>query len=200
MYHFVKRLFDILFSLLFIIILSPILLLISLVNLLTLKCSPFYRHKRYGKGGRVFYLYKFRTMVPNADDMIKDFTPEQMKEWKENFKLKNDPRVTKFGKFLRVTSLDELPQLFNILKGDMSLVGPRPVIESELDWYGKDKDKFLSVTPGLTGWWACNGRNCVKYPERCALELYYVDHASILLDIKIILRTIVSVFKREGAM
>ena len=200
MYHFVKRLFDIIFSLLFIIILSPILLLISLVNLLTLKCSPFYRHKRYGKGGMVFYLYKFRTMVPNADDMIKDFTPEQMKEWKENFKLKNDPRVTKFGRFLRVTSLDELPQLFNILKGDMSLVGPRPVIESELDWYGKDKDKFLSVTPGLTGWWACNGRNCVKYPERCALELYYVDHASILLDIKIILRTIVSVFKREGAM
>ncbi len=139
-------------------------------------------------------------MVPNADDMIKDFTPEQMKEWKENFKLKNDPRVTKFGRFLRVTSLDELPQLFNILKGDMSLVGPRPVIESELDWYGKDKEKFLSVTPGLTGWWACNGRNCVKYPERCALELYYVDHASILLDVKIILRTIVSVFKREGAM
>ncbi len=200
MYHFVKRLFDILFSLLFIIILSPILLLISLISSITLKCSPFYRHKRYGRGGKVFYLYKFRTMVPNADDMIKDFTPEQMKEWKENFKLKNDPRVTKFGRFLRVTSLDELPQMFNILKGDMSLVGPRPVIESELDWYGKDKDKFLSVTPGLTGWWACNGRNCVKYPERCALELYYVDHASILLDVKIILRTIVSVFKREGAM
>lgn len=200
MYHFVKRLFDILFSLLFIIVLSPLLLIISLVNLITLKCSPFYRHKRYGKDGKVFYLYKFRTMVPNADEMIKNFTPEQMKEWKENFKLKNDPRVTKFGRFLRVTSLDELPQMFNILKGDMSLVGPRPVIESELEWYGKDKDKFLSVTPGLTGWWACNGRNCVKYPERCKLELYYVDHASILLDIKIILRTIVSVFKREGAM
>lgn len=200
MYHFVKRLFDILFSLFFILIFSPLLLLILCINLITLKCSPFYLHKRCGRGGKVFYLYKFRTMVPNADEMIKSFTPEQMKEWKENFKLKNDPRVTKFGRFLRVTSLDELPQMFNILKGDMSLVGPRPVIESELEWYGKDKEKFLSVTPGLTGWWACNGRNCVKYPERCKLELYYVDHASILLDIKIILRTIVSVFKREGAM
>lgn len=200
MYHFVKRLFDIIFSFLFIIVLSPILLLISLISFITLKYSPIYRHKRYGKDGKVFYLYKFRTMIPNADSMVKNFTPEQMKEWKENFKLKNDPRVTRFGRFLRVTSLDELPQLFNILNGDMSFVGPRPVVESELDWYGKDKDKFLSLTPGLTGWWACNGRNCVKYPERCALELYYVNHASIILDIKIILRTIVSVFKREGAM
>lgn len=200
MYHFIKRLFDIILSLSLLIILSPLLIVISLINAITLKTSPFYVHKRIGKNGKTIGIVKFRSMVKNADALIATFTPEQMKEWKENFKLKNDPRITKFGKILRVSSLDELPQLLNILKGDMSFVGPRPIVEDELVWYGDERDKFLSVTPGLTGWWASHGRNRVKYPERCQMELYYVDNASISLDIKIIFKTFFSVFKHEGAM
>ena len=200
MYHFVKRVFDIVFSLILIVILLPLFIIISVFVCLGSKGGPFFRHYRIGKNGRVIYIYKFRTMVPHAEEMIKDFTPEQKKEWEENFKLKNDPRVTRVGRILRATSLDELPQLFNILKGDMSFVGPRPVVEKELKWYGDRQDKLLSVKPGLTGWWACNGRNCVKYPERCDLELYYVDHASLLLDIKVIFKTVASVFSHRGAM
>ncbi len=200
MYKFIKRLFDIILSLVLIIILLPLFIIISLVNMITLKASPFYVHKRIGKNGKTIGILKFRSMVKNADELIASFTPEQKKEWKENFKLKDDPRITKFGRVLRVSSLDELPQLFNILIGDMSFVGPRPVVEKELEWYGKDRDKFLSVTPGLTGWWASHGRNRVKYPERCNLELYYVDNASLWLDVKIIFKTFSSVFKHEGAM
>lgn len=200
MYHFIKRVFDIVFSLLLIVVLLPLFLIISLAVCMGSKGTPFFGHYRIGKNGKVIYIYKFRTMVPHAEEMIKNFSPEQKLEWEQNFKLKNDPRVTKVGRILRATSLDELPQLLNILEGDMSFVGPRPVIDSELEWYGPDRDKFLSVTPGLTGWWASHGRSSVKYPERCELELYYVDHASILLDIKIILRTIVSVFRRSGAV
>lgn len=200
MYHFVKRVFDIVFSLILIIVLLPLFLIISLAVCIGSKGTPFFGHYRIGKNGKVIYIYKFRTMVPHAEEMIKNFTPEQKLEWEQNFKLKNDPRVTKVGRILRATSLDELPQLFNILKGEMSFVGPRPVIESELEWYGSDRDKFLSVTPGLTGWWASHGRSSVNYPRRCELELYYVDHASVLLDMKIILRTFVSVFRRSGAV
>ena len=200
MYHFIKRLFDIILSLVALVILSPLFLIIIIINAFTLHCSPFYVHKRVGRNGRIINIIKFRSMVKNADHMISSFTPEQKKEWEENYKLKNDPRVTRFGRILRVSSLDELPQLLNIFVGDMSFVGPRPLVEEEVGIYGKDKDKLLSVRPGLTGWWACNGRNSVKYPERCALELYYVDHASLALDIKIIFKTFFSVFRREGAM
>lgn len=200
MYHIIKRAFDIIFSLILIVVLSPLFIIISLLVLMGSRGNPFFAHYRIGKNGKVMYIYKFRTMVPNAESMIKDFTPEQKKEWEENFKLKDDPRITKIGKFLRATSLDELPQLFNILKGEMSFVGPRPIIESELEWYGKDKDKFLSVTPGLTGWWASHGRSRIKYPERCELELYYVDHASVCLDLKILIMTVFSVFRRSGAI
>lgn len=138
-------------------------------------------------------------MVNNAEEMIASFSPEQKKEWEENYKLKDDPRITKIGKFLRRTSLDELPQLINILKGDMSIVGPRPVVDDELNWYGDKKDKLLSVKPGLTGWWAVNGRSNVPYPERCDLELYYVDHISFSLDAKIILKTLGAIIKKDGA-
>ena len=130
-------------------------------------------------------------------ELLKD--PVVAKEWNENFKLHNDPRVTKIGKFLRKTSLDELPQLINIMNGDMSIVGPRPIIDGEIDKYGKMKSKFLSVTPGLTGWWACNGRSQTNYANRIRLEMYYVNHQSIGLDIKIIFKTIISVIKRDGA-
>lgn len=200
MYQAVKRLFDILLSAFMIIILLPLFAILALFTGIASKGAPFFTHERIGKNGKNIHIFKFRTMVVNAEAMIKDFTPEQREEWEKNFKLKNDPRVTGIGKFLRKTSLDELPQLFNILFGDLSFVGPRPVIEEELEWYGDNKDKFLSVTPGLTGWWACSGRSQIGYPERCDYELYYVDHASILLDLKVIFKTFAVVISHDGAV
>lgn len=201
MYKLTKRMFDILASFLAIIFFSPIFLLIAILIKIDSKGSVIYKHKRIGKDGKYIYLYKFRSMFVDADKRLKKLLkkPKIKKEWEKNFKLENDPRITKVGNILRKTSLDELPQLFNILKGDMSIVGPRPVIDGEIEKYGKEKSKFLSVTPGLTGWWACNGRSDIDYDERIKLELYYVDHCSILLDIKCILKTVVAVFKKTGA-
>ena len=199
MYRIVKRILSILCSVISIIVLSPLFIIISLVVKISSKGSVFFIHERIGFQGKKFKLIKFRTMVDNAEDMIASFNPEQKKEWEENFKLKDDPRITKIGKFLRKTSLDELPQLINILKGDMSFVGPRPIVEDELSWYGDNKEKLLSVKPGLTGWWAVNGRSDVPYPERCDLELYYVDHFSFGLDLKIIIKTFGAIIKKDGA-
>ena len=199
MYRIVKRILSILCSVISIIVLSPLFIIISLVVKISSKGSVFFIHERIGFQGKKFKLIKFRTMVDNAEDMIAAFTPEQKKAWEENFKLKDDPRITKIGKFLRKTSLDELPQLINILKGDMSFVGPRPIVEDELSWYGDNKEKLLSVKPGLTGWWAVNGRSDVPYPERCDLELYYVDHFSFGLDLKIIIKTFGAIIKKDGA-
>ena len=198
-YKHVKRFIDIIISLLGIIILSPVFLIISILIKKESDGPVFFKHKRIGKDGKEIGIYKFRSMVPNAEDLIKKFTPEQMKEYKENFKLENDPRITKIGKLLRKTSLDELPQLINILKGDLSIIGPRPVIKDELEKYGNNKEKFLSVTPGLTGYWAANGRSDTTYEQRMIMELYYVDNISFELDMKVFLKTIVSVLKKEGA-
>ena len=162
------------------------------------KGTVFFKHKRIGKSGKEMYIYKFRTMVENAEDLIKQFTPEQMEEFKTNFKLENDPRITKIGKFLRKTSLDELPQLLNIIKGDLSIIGPRPVVTEELQKYGVNMENFLSVTPGLTGYWAANGRSTTTYEQRMEMELYYVDNISFKLDLKIFFKTILSVIKRRG--
>ena len=200
-YRFVKRTFDILLSGLSIVLLSPIFLIFIILIKLDSKGKAFYKHKRIGKNGEIIYLYKFRSMYSDSkerlEELLKD--PKIRKEWEENYKLDNDPRITKVGNILRKTSLDELPQLLNILNGDMSIVGPRPVIEEELEKYGSNKEKFLSVTPGLTGWWACNGRSCTSYEDRMKLELYYVDNRSIKLDVKIIIKTFISVIKRDGA-
>ena len=199
MYRVIKRIMNLLCSFVGVIVLSPFFLIISLLIKVTSKGPVFFVHERVGLNGKKFKLIKFRTMVNNAEEMIASFSPEQKKEWEENYKLKDDPRITKIGKFLRRTSLDELPQLINILKGDMSIVGPRPVVDEELNWYGDKKDKLLSVKPGLTGWWAVNGRSNVPYPERCDLELYYVDHISFALDVKIILKTLGAIIKKDGA-
>lgn len=200
-YRFVKRTFDILVSGLSLVLLSPIFLILIILIKLDSKGKAFYRHKRIGKNGEIIYLYKFRSMYSDSkerlEELLKD--PKIKKEWEENYKLDHDPRITKVGDFLRKTSLDELPQLLNILNGDMSIVGPRPVIEEELEKYGLYKQKFLSVTPGLTGWWACNGRSCTSYEDRMKLELYYVNHRSIKLDLKVIYKTFISVTKRDGA-
>lgn len=199
MYRVIKRILNLLCSFVGVIVLSPFFLIISIFIKGTSKGPVFFVHERVGLNGKKFKLIKFRTMVNNAEEMIASFSPEQKKEWEENYKLKDDPRITKIGKFLRRTSLDELPQLINILKGDMSIVGPRPVVDEELNWYGDKKDKLLSVKPGLTGWWAVNGRSNVPYPERCDLELYYVDHISFALDVKIILKTLGAIIKKDGA-
>ena len=200
MFKVIKRLFDIIVSFLGLLILSPLFLLLTIVIKCDSKGPVFFIQKRVGRNGKKFGIFKFRTMRINAEELIASFTPEQLKEWKENFKLKNDPRITRVGKFLRNTSLDELPQLINIFIGNMSLVGPRPIVEEELEWYGEKKSVLLSVRPGLTGWWATNGRSEVSYPERCDYELYYVYNCSLLLDIKILFKTFSAVFSRKGAM
>ena len=200
MFKVIKRLFDIIVSFLGLLILSPLFLLLTILIKCDSKGPVFFIQKRVGRNGKKFGIFKFRTMRINAEELIASFTPEQLKEWKENFKLKNDPRITRAGKFLRNTSLDELPQLINIFIGNMSLVGPRPIVEEELEWYGEKKNVLLSVRPGLTGWWATNGRSEVSYPERCDYELYYVYNCSLLLDIKILFKTFSAVFSRKGAM
>ena len=199
-YISIKRAIDVIISIIGLIVLSPIFLILAIIIKLDSKGPVFFAHTRYGKDGKKFKMYKFRTMYENAQDMINDFTPEQMKEWKENFKLQDDPRITKVGKFLRKTSLDELPQIVNIIKGDLSIIGPRPVIEEELEKYGDNKDKFLSVTPGLTGYWQANGRSSTTYEQRMEMELYYTDNISPKLDVKIFFKTIESVIKKEGAI
>lgn len=138
-------------------------------------------------------------MVSNAEELIAHFTPEQRREYEENFKLENDPRITKIGNFLRKSSLDELPQLLNILNGTLSIVGPRPVVPAELEKYGSMQDKFLSAKPGLTGYWQANGRSETTYDERIEMELYYVDNCSFWLDLKIIFKTVAVVLTAKGA-
>jgi len=201
-YFFIKRLFDIFASIIGILI----FLLISIFVKIFYLCSKdfesiIYIHERIGKNGKKFKMYKFRTMVWNSAEILEELLkdPKIKKEWEENFKLDNDPRITFIGKVLRKTSIDELPQFINILKGDMSLIGPRPLVEEEVELYKKNKKKLLSLRPGLTGYWACNGRSNCTPKERRNLELYYVDNCSILLDIKIFFMTIVKVLKREGA-
>lgn len=199
-YDFFKRALDIVCSLLAIILFSWLFIILFAVIRLTSKGPAIFVHKRVGKNGKEIGVYKFRSMVMNAEEMIKNFTPEQKAEFEKNFKLENDPRITKVGKFIRKTSLDELPQLFNILKGDLSIVGPRPITEAETEFFGNYKDLLLSVKPGLTGFWAASGRSNVSYSRRRAMEIYYVKNRSFLLDIKIIFKTVLSVFKSEGAV
>ena len=198
-YKAIKRVFDIIFSLIGLVLLSPIFLIISIIIKLDSKGPVFFVHSRIGEKGKPIGIYKFRTMVNNAEDLIKSFTPEQKEEFERSYKLENDPRITKVGDFLRKTSLDELPQILNILKGELSIIGPRPIVQSELDKYEDNKDKFLSVRPGLTGYWAANGRSDTSYEERMQMELYYVDNMSFKLDVKIFFKTIFAVLKKEGA-
>ena len=200
LYKFVKRGFDIVVSFSAMILLLPLFLVIGILIKLDSKGPIFFLHKRIGKNGKQIKIFKFRTMVHNAEELMKRFTPEQKKEFEENYKLDDDFRITKIGNILRKTSLDELPQLLNILKGDLSIIGPRPIVEEELERYGKNKSTFLSVTPGLTGYWAANGRSCTSYEDRMKMELYYVENISFKLDMKVFLKTVISVIKRQGAV
>lgn len=199
-YEFIKRTCDIGLSSIGLIVLVPVFLLIGIAIKIDSKGPAFFVHKRIGKNGKIINIYKFRTMYEGSEDMFVKFSKKQTEEYERNYKLKDDPRVTKIGKFLRKTSLDELPQILNILKGELSIVGPRPVVSNELEKYGKDKDKFLSIKPGLTGYWQVNGRSLISYEDRMKMELYYVENRGIWLDTRIFFKTILSVIKKEGAM
>lgn len=199
-YYFFKRMFDIIFSFLGIGFLIPIFIIIGIVQVIMSGFPIFYLHKRVGKNQKIFNMIKFRSMKMDKRPIKEQLTKEQYEEYLATYKVTNDPRLTKFGKFLRKTSLDELPQLFNIFVGQMSFIGPRPVIKEELEKFKDQKDVVTSVKPGLTGYWAVNGRSEVTdYDERVKLEVYYVEHASIGLDIKIFFKTIGVVFSRRGA-
>ena len=201
LYSFIKRIFDLICSCIALILLSPFFIAISISIKINDNGPVFFGHKRIGKNGKEFKLYKFRSMVTNAEELIDTFTPEQREEFKQNFKLENDPRITPIGKFLRKTSLDEIPQLINIIKGEMSIVGPRPVTEEETMIFGSYRDLMLSVPPGLTGYWAAYGRgDTTGYRRRRAMEVYYVMHRSVWLDIKIIFKTFVTVFTGKGSI
>ncbi len=178
----------------------PILIIIAVAIKLDSKGPIVFGHIRIGKNGQEIKVYKFRSMVQNAQEVFNNFTPEQKAEFNKNFKLENDPRITRVGSFLRKTSLDELPQLWNIIKGDMSVVGPRPIVKKEIIKYGDSFGKVFSVKPGLTGYWQANGRSDTTYDERVDMDLYYVDNRSLGLDFKILIQTFVSVIKKEGAM
>jgi undecaprenyl-phosphate galactose phosphotransferase len=187
-----KRLFDIVFSAFVLIFFSPLFLLLALLAKLSTG-SPLFSQERVGKGGKPFRCYKFRTMVKEADKQLIELlkNPEIKEEWEKTQKLKNDPRITNFGFFLRKTSLDELPQFWNVLKGDLSVVGPRPVLPEEVSKHFKEKaPKILSIKPGLTGIWQTSGRNRLDYKKRVKLDYFYVEKQNFALDLKLILKTI----------
>ena len=201
-YLFFKRLTDIVLSLLALIGFSPVFLGVWIANRFGDNKGPlFFKQTRIGKNGKPFKMYKFRSMIVNADEILHSNIELYEKYVENNYKLEpdEDPRITKMGRWLRRTSIDEIPQFINILKGDMSIVGPRPVVKEELKEYGDRVDKFLSVKPGAMGLWQASGRSNIGYPERCDLELSYVDHASYWYDVKIMFKNIISIFKNTGA-
>jgi len=208
-----KRILDFCGSLFGIVILSPLLILVSIFIYLDSPGPIIFRHRRLGKDLKPFWLYKFRTMrsefcdgygfnQQKAQRKFKDLLDSNKAlkdEWSKYQKLKNDPRVTKLGAFLRKSSIDELPQLFNSLKGDLSLVGPRPIVKNELDKYGQMKHRLALINPGLTGLWQVSGRNDTTYEERVRLDMVYVENWSVWLDLVIILKTIMALIFKRGA-
>lgn len=199
--RFLKRTFDLLFATSCLILFSPFFLYISI--LVKLDGGPaFYGHERIGRNGKTFKCLKFRSMAINSQELLEELLAKDSiarEEWKTSFKLKNDPRVTSIGRFLRKTSLDELPQLINILKGEMSTVGPRPITKQELVMYSKDVKYYLVGKPGLTGLWQVSGRSDIDYITRVLLDTTYIKNWSFLKDIIIVLKTVKVVLKRDGA-
>lgn len=197
-----KRLLDIVLILLASPFWIPVFLILCVLTKVTSKGPIFYGHKRVGKNGKVIKCLKFRSMCINSQEILEQILatdPVRRAEWEKDRKFLDDPRVTKFGKFLRKTSLDELPQLLNILIGDMSLIGPRPVTEPELVKYGDYKDYVLSVSPGLSGLWQVSGRSDTGYEERISFDTFYIQNWSIWLDIWILIKTVWVVLKGKGA-
>ncbi|TAF09248.1 MAG: sugar transferase [Nostocales cyanobacterium] len=202
--EFAKRLFDIAFSLSVLILFFPIYIILASLIAVSSQGPIFYVQERVGKNYRRFKCIKFRTMVTNADEILAQMmatSPELRQEFASTFKLKQDPRITKIGHFLRITSLDEFPQFWNVLTGDMSVVGPRPLVAEELPKYGFHIDEILTIRPGITGLWQVSGRNDIPYPRRVQIDLHYVKFRNFWLDLWIILKTINVVImpKNNGA-
>ncbi len=183
-------------------VLIPVFFILMILTKLTSRGPIFYGHKRVGKNGKEFKCWKFRSMCIDADKKLEEIlatNPQMRAEWEKDRKFTNDPRVTKIGKILRKTSIDEIPQFFNILVGEMSFVGPRPVTKPELEKYGKKSDFILTVQPGLSGFWQISGRSDTGYEERITLDSYYIHNWSVWLDIWIIIKTVYVVIKGKGA-
>ncbi len=200
--NLIKRIFDIVFALFVLTVFSPVYFVLMALIALNSQGPIFYVQQRIGKNHRPFNCIKFRTMVNNADEILETImtNSDQMRqEFQDSFKLKRDPRITKIGKFLRLTSLDEFPQFWNVLKGDMSVVGPRPLVPEELPKYGRKINTVLKIKPGITGLWQVSGRNDIPYPKRVKIDVYYATSHNWLLDLWIIFKTInVIVFPRNN--
>jgi len=205
-YRLIKRIVDIIGGLVGIIFLIPITMVLYIVNLFSKenKGPLFFEQLRIGKNGKEFRFYKYRSMVMHADEKLWKYlnnNPEAKAEYKKYKKLKNDPRITKMGNFLRKTSLDEFPQFINVLKGDMSLVGPRPYLYREKEDMGENYNEIIKVKPGLTGYWQVNGRSDVDFEERLEMDIEYIQNRTLWLDFKLLVKTVLKVFtKSEGAI
>lgn len=198
-----KRLFDLTFSLLALVATLPLFLVIFVLIRITSKGPAVFAHTRIGRGGEPFRCLKFRTMHADAEKRLRELLERDetaRQEWESARKLKNDPRVTVVGQVLRKSSLDELPQFLNVLKGDLSVVGPRPVMEEELHRYYKDKAaKILSIRPGITGLWQISGRSNTSYRQRVKLDETYVENRSLLMDLSLVVKTVPAIITRKGA-
>ncbi len=203
-YRTFKRFVDICAGLVGCLILIPLTIFVKVISILNGDFdSIFFKQKRIGKNGKTFNMYKFRSMIPNADEVLKKYLKENKeaaKEYKKWKKLKNDPRITKIGKFLRKTSLDEVPQFINLLKGDMSLIGNRPYLPREIEDMGESYHYIILTRPGLTGLWQCTLRSNATFEERLKLESYYSTHVYPSVDFKIFVKTVKSVIKKAGAI
>ena len=201
-YRIIKRLFDISVAGSAIALLSPVFAGLSIIIIMSDGGQPIFSQVRLGKNGKKLRIYKFRSMRMGAEDMERLLSPKQLEQFYSEYKIDNDPRITRIGKIIRKTSVDELPQLFNILDGDMSLIGPRPIVTGEISNYSKKNlKKLLSVKPGLTGYWQAYARNKATYKDglRQNMELYYAENHCLGLDLKIFIKTIISVLRQEGA-
>ena len=198
-----KRLFDLVSVVVILALFGWLMLIIAVSVRLSSGSNVIYGHTRVGRKGRQFQCYKFRSMVSNSDEVLRQLLEtdsEAREQWERDFKLKDDPRITRIGRFIRKTSLDELPQLWNVVTGDMSIVGPRPVVQAEFEqYYGNARQHYLSVSPGLTGLWQVSGRNDLDYEQRVQLDKSYVENWNVFSDFFIVMRTVKVMVKGRGA-
>ncbi len=201
-YRLIKRAIDLLLAMICLPVLLPVIGMVALAIRLSSPGPIFFSHRRIRGHGRFFSMWKFRTMCVNSAEVLENYLaahPDARAEWKKDHKLKHDPRVTKVGEFLRRTSLDELPQIWNVLTGSMSLVGPRPIVAAEVEKYGECFADYCKVKPGVTGLWQVSGRSRVSYPERILLDRQYARTWSLTGDLRILVRTLSSVVNQDGA-
>ena len=197
-YELMKRAFDVLASLVLLVLASPVFLVVAIMIKINSPGAVFFRHRRLGRNGQEFMCLKFRTMVAEAEQLLEN-NAQLRRQFEAKFKMESDPRVTRLGALLRKTCIDELPQLFQVLRGEMSLVGPRPIVERELHKYGFFGTKLLSIKPGLSGLWQVCRRNDTTYDERIQMDMFYIDHRCISLDLLLLIYTVIAVVQRRGA-